>query len=135
MTDLKLNISRLKHLSDHVLARVELGGLRFDMRTWGKTGECDSAACAAGWAARDPVFQSQGLSIKNFWPNYETEKGREFCGFEALRQFFGLSRNQVYFLFDEGTYKCQYDQITPADVRARIHEVISFGDCSQGQPE
>ena len=86
----------------------------FDLRDWARNGSCDSVACAVGWAMRDPWFREEGLGrAKKRSPAFAGQSG-----WRAVRDFFGLSREQAFELFHAGRYE------TPnrAAVLARLRE-------------
>ena len=124
----ELNICRLQHLANNVLVRVEKEHLPFYMGVWVTSDSCGSAACAAGWACRDHVFQEQGLQLDASFPCFMSK-----LGFEAVEAFFGLSRQEAWFLFDPEAYPdiAKESDITPADVRARIYELIGEEHCPE----
>lgn len=86
---------------------------------------CGTTACACGFAGIDPWFNEQGFYLKpyqgfsgqRFEPAY---KGRE--GWEAVEEFFGLSKKQATKLFSVSCYWC--DEITPQDVINRIESLL-----------
>ena len=71
----------------------------FDLRDWAKNGSCKSVACAVGWAMRDDWFKGQGLGRQGRSPAFG-----ELKGWKAVRAFFGLSREEGFYLFHAGKY-------------------------------
>lgn len=94
-----------------------------DGETWkGKEDlSCGTTACAMGWAPTIPAFRKAGLSMKarpynderwnpdtqawdkvtKYEPRFQYEKrdGQSFDDTDAIREFFGLSRDEEDFLF------------------------------------
>jgi len=71
----------------------------FDLRDWQRNGSCDSVACAVGWALRDDWFRNQGLVRDDRSPGF-----RGLKGWRAVRTFFGLNREEAFYLFHAGKY-------------------------------
>lgn len=134
-----MNKPRLMRLIS-ILEHVRDSKLPFDLEGWAQevsnadyiVGDanhpeaCGTACCAAGWAALDPEFQTQGLrlvfegmeipdvatfnarwkkhaidGVGHFWPQIEFEGGRAMT---AAACFFGLSLHQADSLFEISTY-------------------------------
>ncbi len=114
------HINRLQKLAN-VLKHVS--NSKFNMRTWGKgkieqlvkTHDCNTAACALGWACSIPAFRKAGLhriSCSNI-PRY-----KDYNKYEAAVAFFGISTNESLQLF-------HYDNPgTPKQIAKRIETVI-----------
>lgn len=85
--------------------------------------ECSTAACAAGFAALDPVLNEQGFLLDDDMPffNYAT-------GYVACKAFFGLTHAQADYLFFPGTYNDRPTAISPMDVVKRVREVLAGYD-------
>jgi len=98
------------------LARVveQVEETKFDLCDWSRNGRCDSVACAVGWAMRDDWFQRHGFVWRGRGPYYE---GR--ANWQAVRAFFGLTREEAFDLFHVG----RYDRATRAAVGARIRKL------------
>jgi len=86
---------------------------KFDMSTWFKLQDpifnplqkevsCGFTACAGGWAALDPEFNKQGLTIDLADEGQIEFKGR--VGLEALADFFELPELIADMLFDPYYY-------------------------------
>lgn len=88
----------------------------FDLRDWSRNGRCDSVACAVGWAIRDDWFKAQGLTHGDRTPAYGP-----YRSWQAVRVFFGLTREQAFDLFHVG----QYDDATRQAVLARIRQAAA----------
>lgn len=83
----------------------------FDLSDWARNGSCSSVACAVGWAMRDEWFRQAGLGRANHSPAYAG-----LTGWKAVRRFFGLSREEAFYLF----HAARYDEPTRPVVLARI---------------
>lgn len=126
-----MNTERLKHLIT-ILAAVPPEKLV--MEVWSSPHHwCGAAACAFGWAAQDPVFNKQGLTLvkpANSWamPTYYSKQVIHAEGFGAAVWFFGISYDQAYHLFDPDLYVDDVgdniEDITPAMVIARINKLL-----------
>lgn len=86
--------------------------------------DCNTVACAGGWACLDPTFNALGLNFdfQDSHPTYEDE-----LGFEALQKFFELDVDadeytEVYRIFDAGEYTLG-GEATVNDVITRIEEI------------
>jgi len=79
---------------------------RFRMANFKKRVSCGTARCAAGWAALDPFFISQGLhwgfAIKG--RRDHTIKFGDHYDLPALEAFFDLDEDDNENLFTEGDY-------------------------------
>ena len=66
----------------------------FDLNFW--SNRCGTVGCVLGHCAVDPWFVARGLSANALHgcPNF-----RDFIGFGAATQFFGLHSNQAHQLF------------------------------------
>jgi hypothetical protein len=84
-------------------------GKRVDMGTWK---ECDSVACAIGWAAQHPWFTRRGFRLDE--DDDPVNKNGDICSM-ATMQFFGLSGQEDYRLF----WPSQYENPT-LDIRRRV---------------
>lgn len=119
-----MNRERLEHLIT-VLERVERENLPFDMDDWAVDPlDCGTAACAAGWAARDPEFQKQGLSLSLAWgPSFAGEVGAE-----AMAVFLDIAGWDSVRLFIPDEYNLPSDSIRPAHVIACIRVLLAEGE-------
>ena len=135
---------RLERLID-VLTRVEQSRLPFDMTTWAGYELCNTTACALGWAAFDPGFQADGLTLINAWKNepvflsmeeYHTAvkadrrilpmvKYENVYNYDACQRLFEISASVASYLFDPDTYPNGGSETAPAAVIARVQEVIA----------
>lgn len=91
-------IRRLKRAKQVILNRLsdENNQTKFNMAVWYVSeGEgCQTAACAAGWCALDPVLASEGLHLENdtfagyghTWPVFQNDQGLNAC-----KSFFGCN--------------------------------------------
>jgi hypothetical protein len=125
-----MNRERLKHLIT-ILERVPPGRLKMDNWT------CGTAACAAGHAAQDPVFNQQGFELRGTGSGrvpvllLDTAPGADNPNnWDALEIFFGLHFDDVWRLFSSSAYTVNekgeetYDP-KPADVIARIRVLLA----------
>jgi hypothetical protein len=85
----------------------------FDLRDWARNGSCSSVACAVGWAMRDDWFKGQGLGREGRSPAFAGRKG-----WKAVRDFFGLSREEAFYLFHAGKYEDPDRRAVMARVRS-----------------
>ena len=85
----------------------------FDLRDWARNGRCNSVACAVGWAIRDDWFRAAGLGSDGRSPAYGGDRG-----WRAVRNFFGLTREQALDLFHFGHYESPTRQAVLARIRA-----------------
>jgi hypothetical protein len=122
-----MNVERLLLLADRLdnfegeLPKLILPIQRFSIVSW----ICGSAACAGGFAALHPDFRALGLTAE-----YEPENGSlmpafgGFFGDIAIQRFFGLSLEEAN-LFQPDAYRALARPPTPADVSARIRQVVA----------
>ena len=133
-----MNKERLLRLANEILPKVVEE--KFDMGVW----QCDTSACAMGWACMDPVFKSEGLQF-NTASNYGNSGYSVYPWFEgevtfrAAAKFFGLSEKQAEYLFDPGSYQdaayrnrkrinyLGYMMVAKEDVIERIHMLVGEG--------
>lgn len=75
----------------------------FDMMTFAEDVDdlynCGTAACLAGWAARDPVFRAEGLSLQACYAGARVAYDGSTDSWPALACFFGLSSLQADYIF------------------------------------
>lgn len=140
-----MNVEALQRLI-HILENVEKQGLPFNINSWwdihpsgfsiGQDLEkpCGTAACAIGWAACDPWFKEQGLSIraealsKSGNPKWLVPHFQGARGFEAAAKLFGIEVYVAQVLFDPHEYFPDEDVgTTPRDVIDRINHLIRTG--------
>ena len=91
-----------------------------------KLGDCDTVACAAGWACTIPSFNKAGFQIDTFYsdrPTYRDANGERLCGFEAIESFFGLSERAAVNIFG-GEYLAD-KKTTPKQVAKRIRKLVA----------
>lgn len=163
-----MNRERLEHLIT-ILEEVERRNLAFNLSTWasgnvrdhwnlvGSLDEtCGTTCCAMGWAALDPTFAGQGLSLSvSIWPEDEdaeciTEKVtgldhltallranddvdvephfEDRLGLGAATGFFGITWEQAEALFVPWTYGDRMHPIAPGEVVARIRRLLAGED-------
>jgi len=111
-----------------ILDRVHAENLPFDIGQWvsepDNPYDCGTAACAAGWMARDAEFRAEGLVLTDEscvsvgFPAFELD-----VGFLAMAKFLDIDYDESCQCFDE----CYYDGDTPptaADVAARMRALM-----------
>lgn len=92
--------------------------------------ECGTTACAIGWAAYDPFFIENGLSIESYFENnniitYTVVFDGEL-GFEAIRKMFNFRRYDTSnILFHDGRYR--YHK-SPKFVISRLKYLLNHGE-------
>lgn len=114
----EITTPRLHHLIE-VLQRVRAAKQPFDIEYWmhNKTREpCGTTCCAGGYAALDPEFRAQGLTLKDLYSGEEVAsldrynqlaieqndavlvepKYKGDGDYNALRQFFGSDAAHVF---------------------------------------
>ena len=95
------DIQRLRHLMGIIEKTSES---TFDMSDWVVRNECGTVCCALGWAAQDPEFIKQGLTLTNSRPGYDTKPVYGDCsGYAAAQEFFDISVRDSYQLFSGPT--------------------------------
>lgn len=77
--------------------------------------ECGTAACAVGWACCLPAFNAEGL-VRDI----DSPKFGDLLGWPAVRRFFGLYREEAYYLFKTSAYVCSP---SPQTVAQRIRSI------------
>lgn len=94
-----------------LLRKVHIDGLPFDLRDWfsdpDNVFDCGTAACAAGWMARDEWMQEEGLESVGAVPAYLTSKDANpqwLHGFYALEAFFDMPFEDVHFALSATRY-------------------------------
>lgn len=122
-----MNIKRLNRWKGKaVLGKPLPGGMKFDMSEWYHEKPCGSAACAAGFAAMDPIFNAQGLVL---FPVDNQGEHMVRCGvlvgFGAIAGFFNISHSDARYICEPDNYP-EYDgrPIPRAAVIRHIEEVI-----------
>lgn len=91
--------------------------------------ECNTTACAMGYATIIPKFRKAGLSLQGFrynryssTPSYRPPKGDHYDGFDASLKFFKLSIPQNFYIFCSEEYSS--DRCSKYYVIKRINKVI-----------
>ena len=140
-----MNTERLKHLIE-VMEKVLDEERPFDISLWINTQalpldenrsyivplldvpahQCGTAACALGWATRDPEFRKQGLT---FDPDVCTPlyiDGEHHWRWEdAGAAFFGITSAQAEYLFFASGYDVEtLKEVTPDRVIEHIHDLL-----------
>jgi hypothetical protein len=95
--------------------------------------DCGFVACAVGHMARDPWFNSQGLTLRKreyagaAFAHTTPEIHGETVTFGRVKEFFEIDRVDAYHLFSASNYCVQCgsaENVTPAHVIARIEELL-----------
>lgn len=88
-------------------------------------GQCNSMACAVGFAALMPAFKRDGFRLVGGEPTYGVE-----TQLEAVSLFFGISRPEARFIAIPETYGASYIGETAADVLTQakiVNRLIPIG--------
>lgn len=113
-----MNRERLEHLKE-ILAKVPED--EFDMDHWtpaeAERYDCGTACCALGWAAQDPQFNDEGLSIVGCWIEYN-----DAHDMKAGMWFFELNYEKASHIFLPSRYV--NTSVTPQDVISHIDDVL-----------
>jgi hypothetical protein len=96
---------------------------RFDMGFWGNgksPKECGFAGCAAGWGtvilpSLEMVHTEWGTAFIKF---------KDYFGFKAIQEYFGIDRETSWYIFDSMQYPNQNYNPTPKYVAKRIRSVV-----------
>lgn len=129
-----MNIERLTKLAE-LLDKVAAANKPFNLAVWindpdsetsdpqHKAGECGTVACAVGYAACDPWFNAQGLSLVGGEPAITGVEE----GWDSVELFFDLGEGDARYLFCSSRYGTGPDT-SPSQVAARIREFIAEPD-------
>lgn len=121
-------LSLLADILEEIPYDTDENGVGFDLEEWGKASDehaCGTTVCAMGYAALHPAFQDRGLSMTVCGETVRTiqdynRKIRDAdigessvdillddeCGsWRAVREFWGLSSNEVKRLFSSENYE------------------------------
>ena len=97
---------RLEHLCvilDRVTTQIEAKQpkVQFDLRVWAVMNDCETTACAWGWASLDEKFQKEGVTPAEggFPPVFEG-----IAGFKAAERFFQIDFYTALGLFSDQNY-------------------------------
>lgn len=142
-----MNIERMNELLrvlDEIKDEINTIGSdkQFDISEWLKfNNECGTVGCAIGYASIDPWFNDHGFKLNeiilserpHYVPIYKNKNDITFSGFTAVSEFFDISLDDTYKLFDnvEG-----YEYITIDDIiekvenfiYERVNSIINTGD-------
>lgn len=133
-----MNIKRLKTLADFLKT---IPTTRFNLSTWrNDTSEdydgeefisnlelksnCNTTACAIGWAGVIPEFISAGFSIRQEENGCEVPCFGRLEEWSAVEEFFDLIPEQARYFFSPSFYP---DRKNPKHVIDRIEHVINNG--------
>ena len=109
---------------------------QFYIGLWSNSPEfnCNTVACAAGWACSIPEFAEAGLHLQ-YADDEKTDcsihYNDEFCN--PLEEFFDMSRGEVENIFHgpRSVYHKDRKNITPQDVAALIRKKVRGYDPSR----
>ena len=134
MAHATLETRRRLEIVERVMSSVLVRGRKFYMGLWFEDPEdqmsCDTAACAAGWLARDQEARSLGLQVYAGGPMVAMavpERWRSrWLGYEAMRAFAHLPGvRSARWLFDPDAY-VRGESATAADVLDRVRWMLSL---------
>lgn len=125
-----MNTVRMR-IVERVLERVIADRLKFDMTVWTDPvdtrrfrrvyDDCETAACAAGWTARDPEAISQGLYV-----NQDTGEpctaGR--WGMGAMAGWLDVEFYEAARIFSPAAYSRIPSPTPPEEVLERVREIL-----------
>jgi hypothetical protein len=78
---------------------------RFDLGLfWCDDDECGSVGCAIGWAAHCPALMAEGFRMDRSKRLFRVGAGKPTDGFDAAKQFFDASIEDLGHLFMPGSY-------------------------------
>ena len=93
-----MNKTRLLTLAKHLRT---VPPDKFDLAYW----KCGAAGCAIGHACDIPSLKYDGLRMEHSGYPFQGEPVfGEQRGWDAVASFFGISRDNAFFLFDEDSY-------------------------------
>ena len=124
--DMSTTVGRLKHLR-HVVERIPPA--RFNMGSIMRKSECGTVGCMIGWAALDPVFVQDGLSLRKFGTaSHIVEfRGDVTGGYgSAGAGICGITVEDAKYLFTEDAHEGEpyFTDFTVAHGLARIDRMI-----------
>lgn len=105
---------------------------RFRLDEWASglnMGDCQTIACACGWACTIPSFERDGLHLviaDHLMPIQTTIKYGRWSGFVAASKFFGIDHADAVLLFSP----IRYDGASstgPREVAQRIRDFVRTG--------
>jgi hypothetical protein len=112
-----MNPTRMHHMIE-ILEYVEANDVPFNMSDWfeddNNPEDCNTAACAWGLAARDPVFRAQGVYIQGITVGFGYE-----WGYAGAAKFFDISYEDAFLIFNGNR------QVPPSAVIQRIRHVMA----------
>lgn len=122
---------RLEHLAHSMKLHANELAPVLDMETWadnlpeGATLQdlikgCGTAACAAGIACLLPALKADGLHL---WGSTLPGFGSN-TGDEALEEFFGLTTDEMEYIFMPDSYGREGYRVFPEEVVAHIEKVL-----------
>lgn len=121
-----VKLLRTKKVANHFNLRIWMEKKFLDKKI---RKECGATACAVGWACTIPSFKKAGLKIYDNIRGYNEPLFRNFLGFDATAEFFGIDRNDATHLFHPDSYPIL--QSGPKDVANRIIEFLKNKSASK----
>lgn len=109
-------------VSEKIQNLIDPLGLKFSLKDW----FCGTTACACGFAALDPWFIEQGLSLEVYESFFRTKAHPVYEGLHhwaAIEKFFGLDVSDGQHLFSISEY-AELDSAPPKRVAARIRAFV-----------
>ena len=108
---------------------------KFSMRAWVhnwvgthgpiKPGDCNTTACAMGWAVMVPELHNAGLRLVGGYPTIKY-KGRNWHGYSAAKVLFGVTYSEAHVLFSSVNTKSRArDNETPVQCAKRIRRFVT----------
>ena len=73
---------------------------KFNLARWMT---CGTTACACGWAGSDPWFRRRGFRTVKTSDSYSIFYNEQY-GFGAVKEFFGLESDKMFYLFVRSYY-------------------------------
>lgn len=131
-----MNRQRMKELK-RVLETVIEEDRPFSMAYWASgvphpittpVADCGTASCAAGWAARDPWFNEQGLTLVLHGQGRYIPRYQGVLSYTALGYFFDIGGAGAHRLFDPWEYEAaragNSARITPEMVLCKVNAML-----------
>ena len=135
------NATRIKRLKHFVVVMERVPQEKFLIDNWFNKGafeepldvvvpnnfvhvDCQTSACALGWAALDKTFNEAGLKF-NEWEEIVFNA----CSYEdAGKAFFGLTRDELGNLFYDSSYNS--NPVKPKHVIRKLKNLIKKYECN-----
>jgi hypothetical protein len=141
----KMKKDRLERLAKELrnFARRKKTNLKFDLGSWVDTTDdyrhedptvvargalnadnyCGTTACACGLAALIPEFNKKGFKLQlDTWGDLATITYKDWEGFAAAEEFFGLTDREAAFVF----HPSYYDDLDPNDPKVVANRIMQM---------